>query len=335
MKKTTFLVIILSWATAIFGQQYQVELQATNIPTSLRGLDAFNDSIIWASGSNGYVGNSINGGKTWVFQQIPGYDSAEFRDIEIIDENTILVMSSVQPACILRSDDNGKNWKKVFEDKRPEAFLDAMDFVGKKGICIGDPIGGEFLMLQSSNKGKSWQHISGCIVSDSIAAFAASGTTIKYLKKGNILFGTGGNKTLLYYSENDGKTWKNNTIPFQTGAPSKGIFSVDFISPDIGAAVGGDYLQPHDYTGNFTMLVKDESTWKAPLSTNPNGYRSCIKFIDPYTLIACGTTGVDISKNLSWTNISLESFNVISISPSGKLILLAGNEGKFGIVKIN
>ena len=335
MKYNSSTIVFLLMAFIANCQQYQIEIIPTNTPTSIRGLAALNDSVFWASGSNGYVGNSTDGGKSWLFKQIPGYDSAEFRDIEIINEKTILVMSSVQPACILKSTDKGITWKKVYEDNRPEAFLDAMDFVGKKGICVGDPINGKFLLLQTTNKGDSWQINEQCSAEDSIAAFAASGSTIQYLKKGHIFFGTGGNKTLLYYSENDGKSWQKTNVPLQSGAPSKGIFSIDFIDATIGAAVGGDYVSPNDYTGNFTMLVKNDSVWKSPLSTNPNGYRSCIKFINPYLLIACGTTGVDISKNLSWSNISLEGFNVIAVSPSTNTVLLAGNKGKIGKLKLN
>jgi len=331
MKLTLLISIILLTACTLNAQPYALQVINTNTNTSIRGLHAFNDSLIWASGSNGYVGNSVNGGKTWNFKQIVGYDSAEFRDIEVLDENTIIVMSSVQPACMLKSTDAGKNWKTVFIDNRPEAFLDAMDFSGKKGICLGDPIKNEFLLLKTTNKGDDWINLNGCKAQDSIAAFAASGTTIKLLDKGVIYFAAGGNEALLYESSDFGKTWKYSNVPLQHGGPSRGIFSIDFIDENIGAAAGGDYLDAGDYTGSFTMLVKDENKWKMPLSTNPNGYRSCIQFIDPYTLIACGSNGVDVAYQLNWTNISIENFNTISISPN-KHIFLAGNNGKIGIV---
>ena len=136
MKYNSSTIVFLLMTFIVNCQQYQIEIIPTNTPTSIRGLAALNDSVFWASGSNGYVGNSTDGGKSWQFKQIPGYDSAEFRDIEIINEKTILVMSSVQPACILKSTDKGITWKKVYEDNRPEAFLDAMDFVGKTKITF-------------------------------------------------------------------------------------------------------------------------------------------------------------------------------------------------------
>ncbi len=335
ISKLRNLLICVFFTQIAYGQQYTIELIQTGVNTSIRGLSALNDSTIWASGSNGYVGKSENGGKTWQFKQIPGYDSAEFRDIEVLSEKTILVMSSVQPACILKSTDGGEKWKVVFKDDRPEVFLDAIDFAGKKGVCIGDPINNKFFILHSNNKGDTWTAINSCIAPDSVAAFAASGSTIQYFKKGQVFFATGGSKTLLYYSDDHGATWLSQAIPLQTGAPSKGIFSIDFLDPTIGCAVGGDYLTPNDYTGNFTMLVKNDTAWKAPLSLNPNGYRSCIKFIEPTLLITCGSTGVDIADKLNWFNISLESFNVIAVTPKSKHVILAGGTGKIGLLKIN
>jgi photosystem II stability/assembly factor-like uncharacterized protein len=315
------------------AQQYSVEIIETNVNTSIRGLFALNDSTIWASGSNGYIGKSTNGGKTWAFNQIAGYDSAEFRDIEVFDEQTILVMSSVMPACILKSTDAGNTWKEVFRDDRPEAFLDAIDFFGKKGICLGDPIKNEFILLKTNNKGDSWTSIKGCLANDSIAPFAASGTTIKLIDKKTVYFAAGGNQSLLYTSTDFGKSWTSTKVPMQQGAQSKGIFSIDFIDENIGAAAGGDYLNPGDYTGSFTMLVKDKDTWKMPLTTNPNGYRSCIQFIDPFTLISCGTNGVDIAHQFNWTNISIENFNTIAVT-ANRNVFLAGNKGRIGIVKV-
>jgi photosystem II stability/assembly factor-like uncharacterized protein len=333
IKQQLFLLICVFIAQITFAQNYHIEIVTSNqVNTSIRGLAALNDSIIWASGSNGYVAKSINGGKTWSFSRIPGMDSAELRDIEVLDEKTIIVMSSVQPAAILKSTDGGVTWKKVFEDTRKEAFLDAMDFAGKKGICLGDPINGKFLLLQTKNKGNSWSYLETCAAPDSVAAFAASGSTIALFKKGKIRFATGGNKTMLVSSENNGKNWTYYNLPLQKGAPSKGIFSIDFLDPTIGAVAGGDYLMPKDYTGNFTMIVQDNITWKSPLGLNPNGYRSCIKFIESNVLIACGTSGVDMAKDLSWFNISLENFNVIVVTPESKNVILAGNNGKIGIL---
>lgn len=327
-------ILLLLFAFQGFAQDSQLALVENNVNTSLRGLYALNDSIVWTSGSNGYVGHTEDAGTTWKFIQIPGYDSAEFRDIHVFDENTIIVMSSVQPASILKSIDGGKNWKEVYRNDRKDAFLDGMDFLDNKGICIGDPIDGAFLLLKSTNKGEKWEAIYGAKVEDSIYAFAASGTGICIVEKRNIYFATGGKRALLYYSKNFGKSWMHAPVTMQQGDQSKGIFSIDFIDKNIGAAVGGDYTQPNDYTGNFTMLVRDGNIWKMPLSTNPDGYRSCIKFLDPYTLIACGPTGVDVAHELNWKNYSLEGFNTIAITPQ-KHIFLAGNNGKIGILILN
>src|SRR4029453_1654632 len=85
---------------------------------------------------------STNGGKTFEWITVQGYEQRDFRDVEAFDANTALIMAVAEPAIILKTKDGGKTWKKVFEDTTKGMFLDAMDFAEdeKHGIVIGDPI---------------------------------------------------------------------------------------------------------------------------------------------------------------------------------------------------
>ena len=319
---------------------YSIEIIHQNVNTSLRGLSVVNDSVIWVSGSNGYIGRSEDAGNTWKFQQIHPYDSAEFRDIEAIDNNTAIVMSSVQPACILKTSDGGKTWKEVFRNDDPKAFLDAFDFYQNKGICIGDPIQNWFYLLATSDGGETWTEIKNkpAINLDSTAAFAASGSIIQWLDEKNIVFVTGGKTAALFRSKNSGKKWKMYTTPMISGDASQGIFSMDFTNLNFGVIGGGDYLQPENNVQNFYFtdnVSKSQFVWnKAP--ANLSGYISCLKIVDS-NVISCGTKGVDISDMLKKTtlNISKEGFNVIGTSQSGKVVYLAGNNGKIGKLYLN
>ena len=74
-----------------------VSILTSGLPASLRGLSAVNDKIIWVSGSNGTVGKSLDGGKTWSWMTVPGFEKRDFRDIEAFDAKTAIIMAIATP----------------------------------------------------------------------------------------------------------------------------------------------------------------------------------------------------------------------------------------------
>jgi photosystem II stability/assembly factor-like uncharacterized protein len=104
----------------------------------MRGLSVVTDEIIWASGTGGNVARSTNGGDSFTWIKVPGYEKMDFRDIEAFDSNTAVIMGITEPAVILKTKDGGQTWKKVFEDTTKGAFIDAMDFNNDQhGISSG------------------------------------------------------------------------------------------------------------------------------------------------------------------------------------------------------
>ena len=86
---------------ACLGQT--VTLLQQGKPTSIRGLSVVDDSIAWLSGSKGTVAITHNGGKTWDWQQVKGFEKADFRDIEAFSAKEAIIMSSGTPALILKT----------------------------------------------------------------------------------------------------------------------------------------------------------------------------------------------------------------------------------------
>jgi photosystem II stability/assembly factor-like uncharacterized protein len=98
------------------------------------------DDIIWVSGSNGTVGKSVDGGVTWKWQIVKGFEKKDFRDIEAFGANTALIMAVDSPAYILKTLDGGDTWKVVYRNDSKGIFLDAMNFRNnREGIVVGDP----------------------------------------------------------------------------------------------------------------------------------------------------------------------------------------------------
>jgi len=325
---------ILFWIT---GQSQTLIPLDSGKNTSLRGLSVVNDTVAWVSGSKGWTARSINGGKTWIWKQIPGYENFDFRDIEAFSANRAILLSAGTPAVILLTTDGGAVWKEVYRNESPDIFLDGMDFWdSESGLIYGDPINGKLVMLKSSDGGASWQNISQNNKIDLIAgeaSFAASGTAIRCDLKGNTWIATGGIQSRIFYSSDRGKTWKSYACPIIQGKSSTGPFSIAFYNKNTGIAAGGDYLIDSSRVKNLLLTKNGGKMWEKPISSTL-GYRSAVEYLSKKTLIATGPGGTDISNDggKSWRNLSLIGFHTARKAKSGKLTMLTGSDGRIAAI---
>ncbi|HRQ51787.1 MAG TPA: oxidoreductase, partial [Agriterribacter sp.] len=179
-----------------------IEMLHSGTGISLRGLSVVDNKVIWVSGSNGTIGSSADGGRTWKWMQVKGFEKNDFRDIEAFDAATAVVMSIAEPAYILKTNNGGNTWKVVFEDKRKGMFLDAMEFWNEQsGIVIGDPLDGKIFIARTFDGGDTWQGLpeqNYPVAKPGEAMFAASGTNIRALSKKEACFVTGGTVSRLF-----------------------------------------------------------------------------------------------------------------------------------------
>ncbi|MVZ61044.1 WD40/YVTN/BNR-like repeat-containing protein [Sphingobacterium humi] len=336
MKKRTLLAFCCLFSS--FGYAQHFHNLVNDIPSSFRGLETYKEKVIWVSGSRGTVGKSVDAGKTWQWVNPKGYEGFDFRDIEVFSAREAVIVNAGSPAVILHTKDGGKTWKEVYRDERKEIFLDGMDFLGKTGYIYGDPIDGAFQLLKSTNKGKSWQDVSKHIILFAEAeegGFAASGTGIQVFP--NRVYMASGGRYSSFYNRNDKENSLDVTdVPIWSGESGTGIFSIDFLNPNEGIAVGGNYMADKDNRNNILLTKDAGKTWQKPQQP-VGGYRSCVKYISPHVLVATGTSGTDLSRDggQTWTNISPGSFNVIAVSKSGKHIYLAGSNGNIERLDLN
>ena len=157
----------------------------TETKASFRGLSVVNDQTLWVSGTGGTVGRSIDGGTSWKWITVKGFEKTDFRDIEAFDDKTAIIMGIASPAYILKTTDAGDNWKIVYENKDSSMFLDAMEFWNEQsGIVIGDPIQHRFFIARTFDGGDHWQMIPENyrpLADSGEACFASSGTNIRKL----------------------------------------------------------------------------------------------------------------------------------------------------------
>jgi hypothetical protein len=335
-KRISFVLclIISVFATA---QQPTIKILESGKRISIRGLSVVSDKIIWASGSGGNVARSIDGGNTWTWMVVPGYEKRDFRDIEGFNAKTAVIIAVAEPAIILKTTNGGKSWKKVFEDNTKGVFLDAMDFNHKNGtgVAIGDPLQGtnQVYELITWNWGKKWEKRSINLnqypkqaTLEGEAFFASSGTNISLLGNHPIIV-TGGKSARLKLLD-----WL--PLPIMQGKESTGANSIAIHSSGLHAVVvGGDFTKDSIGSNNCVLVeIQERSTYInfTQPNTFPHGYRSCVTYLTEKELLTCGTSGIDISKDggMNWELISKESFHVCQKAKKGNAVFLAGGGGR-------
>lgn len=325
------IIIFTLFCTQLFSQK--ITPLNSNVKASFRGLSVVDDKTVWVSGSNGTVGRSMDSGKTWAWFPVPGFEKRDFRDIEAFDEVTAIVIAVDTPAVILKTIDGGKTWRTVYENHTPGMFLDAMEFWNDdSGIVIGDPIDGKFFVVRSFDGGDTWIDVpaKNLPVADSgEVCFAASGTNVRSLSRDKACLVSGGLHSRLF---------TNNApinLPIIQGTQTTGANSIairdnkNLKNSNYFVVVGGDFSKDTLKEKNCFITKDGGKTWIAP-ATPPNGYRSCVEFIDKSKLITCGTSGVDISNDggLNWRNISTEGYHVCRKAKKGNVVYLAGGKGR-------
>lgn len=339
MQKLLFFLLasFLFLSVAAQNKLPAIEVLTKDTKTSLRGLSVVNDRVVWVSGSNGTVGKSTDGGETWKWMVVQGFEKRDFRDIEAFDAATAVIMAVDAPAYILKTNDGGQSWKAVYENKTAGMFLDAMSFWNElSGIVIGDPVGGKFFIARTFDGGNNWQEIPDAYrpVADSgEACFAASGTNVRPLDRDEAVFVTGGLRSRLFIRDSA------ILLPLLQGKETTGANSVAVLDNNkvkggtTMIVVGGDFNNPTSSEGNCFYTTNRGKTWTAA-KKGPNGYRSSVEYLSKTHLITCGLTGVDYSTDggKTWDGISTEGFHVARIAKNGSAIYLAGGNGKIGKV---
>jgi photosystem II stability/assembly factor-like uncharacterized protein len=336
--KFSYIILALTLiTTSTSAQTLSIKNCEVNIKSSFRGLSVVNDSVVWVSGSQGWVGRSLNGATSWTFKQVTGFEKVDFRSLYAFDSKTAIIANAGSPANILRTTDGGETWKIVYTNDHKDAFFDGVDFWDKnQGVIYGDPIDGRMLLVKTIDGGKTWQEfpdVQRPLLKEGEASFAASGTGIRCYDKSLLMISTGGKVSRLYSTTNFGKKWNVQSPPVIQGESSTGIFSFAFRN-NSGILVGGDYLKDSLRDQHVLLNKNAGNSWTAPAAPT-RGYRECVEFISDQIVMATGPTGTDVSYNagMDWSFLSDEKgYHVVRKARTGKLTVIAGS-GKIGIIK--
>lgn len=254
----------------------------------LRGVSAVSPEIAWASGTKGTYLRTIDGGKNWIPDQVPGAESLDFRGIVAFSADEAFLMSAGpgDKSRIYHTTDIGRHWQLEFTNTNPKGFFDSMVFWDRThGIVLGDPIPDENGKLKFelliTNDGQSWNPVPPSQLPPAIegeGAFAASNTCLAILDGDpNIWFATGGKVARVFHSPDRGQSWQVFNTPIMHGPESTGIFSIAFRDPLHGVIVGGDYKHPEEDGPSIAFTDDGGKTWTVS-TIRPQAYSSAVAY---------------------------------------------------------
>jgi hypothetical protein len=288
------LLIALALITTTAHAQWEIE--ESNTTASLRGIHNVGGGVAWASGTNGTVLRTEDGGYLWqTCITPPGAEHLDFRGIQAFDENTAIVMSSGKGdlSRLYKTTDGCKSWKLLFTNPDKEGFWDALSIIAPNtdalghpldhshawGYLLGDPVGGIFTLFSTEDGGNTWSRRvtrkrgpkgEGCKVDNFMArneesVFAASNESLLTLTGNYLLFVTGGTVSRIGYTDLfslDGALCHESThfldLPMNHGNASSGAFAL--------AAAPG-YEDHSNFPDNVVIVGGD---YKLPNATEGN-----------------------------------------------------------------
>ncbi|HVC47669.1 MAG TPA: hypothetical protein VND90_10520 [Terracidiphilus sp.] len=254
-------------------------MQTSGTTAGLRGIDSVDGTVAWASGSEGTILRTIDGGQHWTRCATPdaATDGAtlDFRGVQAFDANTAIVMASGRgdKGRLYKTTDGCLTWKLVFSNPDKDGFWDAIRFFDRdqsslyshqyaNGVLVGDPVNGIFAIFVTRNGGDNWtrwnendpKHPPKANVGESLFA-ASNEAAISPGSNGPFAFVTGGTDARIYLAQShspfDAGWWESlssKDLSFASGK-SAGAFAIAARRyPNSPFAdfmvVGGDYLQP-------------------------------------------------------------------------------------------
>jgi hypothetical protein len=220
------IALVFMMLTVATAASAQWDIQDSGTKASLRGIHSLGKGIAWASGTDGTVLRTEDGGYLWQHCVVPpGAEKLDFRGVQGFDANVAIVMSSGTGdlSRLYKTTDGCQTWKLLFTNPDKEGFWDALQVTGKTtAVVIGDPvkvhedqsslpirvrIRPSFPIFSTEDAGLTWDRGDGWELESfmdkngnpSESIFAASNSSLLSLHAGSeILFVTGGQESLLH-----------------------------------------------------------------------------------------------------------------------------------------
>ena len=329
--------------TAACGNK-NVSPKVTELETStdalIIGLQSFNDSIIWASGTYSTLMKSTNAGNDWQVFTYPEVDSLQFRDVHPISDKEAIVLSAGEGALsqiFYFHEESG--WKKVFQMENEEGFIDAVQFwENGHGLVYGDATDSLAYILKSTDFGRSWIRIpTAPEANEGEGGFASSGSNILMGAEGKAWIATGANGSArVFYTEDYGRSWEVQSTPMMTGEFA-GLTAIKKTTDKLWIT-GGDLGITDKQLENVYYSEDNGTNWNALLQHQTAGsfYGLAVtEFLENEFTLVCGPKGAEIwlGDQQKWQVLSKEDIWTATFLDS-RTALMAGRDGKMWKVEL-
>lgn len=333
-KHILLFVLLFLGAFQSFSQWNSLSLDTQ---ASFRAIRSFG-SHIWIGGTRGTVIHSSDGGEHFSVSQVPGADSLDFRDLAILDENTVLLMSAGPAengaAKIFRTENGGKSWELAFQIKDKGYFFDAILWEGKQGLVLSDPAGPFYGLIRISDKGRNYEVLNPINHPDlqkGEAAFAASGSSLQKTKKGYYIVTGGGEKARVLHGK-DALHWESifAEIP---GGEGTGFFSLGVRDAKNLWIAGGNYARIKEGPVPVLESKNGGTTW-SPVAGAPGYYVEKMLWAAPYWILSgpAESSAFD-PKTRRWISLGKSPYHNICLV--GDRIYGVGGRGQIGFISLS
>ena len=280
-RRARLLLLLLSVTIGSTRAHAQFDLDDSHTTASLRGIHNVGGGVAWASGTEGTVLRTEDGGYLWQgCATPPGAEKLDFRGIQAFDANTAIVMSSGKGdlSRLYKTTDGCRTWKLLFTNPDKEGFWDAIQVNSTggspNGVLLGDPVNGSFGIFVSDNGGDTWrkwgiggsgwkgacgERKAGAEKGEGLFAASTGSLLVNASVHPEFLFVTGGvlgsRVMSSNYSEWDGPPCSTNFIADRlnfgehtstSGAFATAITKWDGWLPEKMMVVVGDYTKPNE-----------------------------------------------------------------------------------------
>jgi photosystem II stability/assembly factor-like uncharacterized protein len=154
------LVALFALALVPAHARAQWNIQQSHTTASLRSVHAVSEMVAWASGANGTVLRTKDGGVNWQSCTVPkGAEKLDLVSVQGSDENTAVAISTGKGSLsgIYKTADGCQTWRLVFSNPDASGSFKSIHRVTDRQLyLLGDPVDGKFTMFYSADGGETW-----------------------------------------------------------------------------------------------------------------------------------------------------------------------------------
>ncbi len=242
------LVSVTSAAGPPPGCNYTWGSQTSGTANALYSVSAVSDQVAWAAGVGPTVIKTTNGGTTWASATGSGI-VGDIYNIYAWSANDALCTTSPSATFIYKTTNGGTSWTQVYT--LAGGFINAIEMINATtGYAEGDPVGGKWTILQTTDGGSSWARMA--TEPTQVGTEAGWNNSMKIIGN-NIWFGT--NNTKVYRSTDLGLTW--------TGVATTGTlntYAVHYNSPTTGLAGGNAMVLSTNGGASYSTVTNPGTT---------------------------------------------------------------------------